>query len=118
MAMIAQLTAIDPKGDKDLAAAQAILKGWDRKADVHNRGTALVALMSQPILFARTSGEPELDPLDTLKAAITTLKTHFGRLDPEWGQVNRIRRGKVDMPIDGMADTYRSVWGARRRTAP
>jgi penicillin amidase/acyl-homoserine-lactone acylase len=109
--MIGKLTAIDPKGDKDLAAAQAILKGWDRKADIHNRGTALVALMSQPILFARTSGEPELDPRDTLKAAITTLKTHFGRLDPEWGQVNRIRRGKVDMPIDGMADTYRSVWG-------
>jgi penicillin amidase/acyl-homoserine-lactone acylase len=109
--MIGKLTAIDPKGDKDLVAAQAILKGWDRKADIHNRGTALVALMSQPILFARTSGEPELDPRDTLKAAITTLKTHFGRLDPEWGQVNRIRRGKVDMPIDGMADTYRSVWG-------
>lgn len=114
-AMIAKLTAIDPKDDKDLAAAQAILKGWDRKADIHNRGTALVALMSQPILFARTSGEPELDPRDTLKTAITTLKTHFGRLDPEWGQVNRIRRGKVDMPVDGMADTYRSVWGQPRK---
>ncbi|WP_419320666.1 acylase [Caulobacter sp. ErkDOM-E] len=109
--MIAKVTAVDPKGDKDLAAAQAILKGWDRRTDAKNRGAALAALMSQPILFARTSGEPEPAPMDTLKAAITTLKTHFGRLDPEWGQVNRIRRGKVDLPIDGAADTYRSVWG-------
>ncbi|MFC4441003.1 acylase [Caulobacter henricii] len=111
VAMIARVTAVDPKGDKDLAAAQAILKGWDRKTDVKNRGAALAALMSQPILFARTSGEAEPDPMDTLKTAITTLKTHFGRLDPEWGEVNRIRRGKVDMAIDGAADTYRSVWG-------
>lgn len=110
-AMIAKVTAVDPKGDKDLAAAQAILKGWDRKTDLRNRGAALAALMSQPILFARTSGEAEPDPMDTLKTAITTLKTHFGRLDPEWGEVNRIRRGKVDMAIDGAADTYRSVWG-------
>lgn len=111
VAMIARVTAVDPKGDKDLAAAQAILKGWDRRTDVRNRGAALAALMSQPILFARTSGEAEPDPMDTLKSAITTLKTHFGRLDPEWGEVNRIRRGKVDMAIDGAADTYRSVWG-------
>jgi len=110
-AMIAEVTAVKAGGDKDLADAQAILKAWDRQTNIHNRGAALAALMSQPILFARTSGAPEPKPIDTLKAAITTLKTHFGRLDPEWGQVNRIRRGKVDLPIDGAADTYRSVWG-------
>jgi len=113
--MIAKVTSVDPKGDKDLADAQAILKAWDRRTNIHNRGTALAALMSQPILFAQTSGEPEPDPMDTLKAAIKTLKTHFGQLDPEWGQVNRIRRGKVDLPIDGAADTYRSVWGAPQK---
>jgi acyl-homoserine-lactone acylase len=30
VAMIKALTAIDPKGDADLKAAQAILRGWDR----------------------------------------------------------------------------------------
>jgi penicillin amidase/acyl-homoserine-lactone acylase len=50
-------------------------------------------------------------PIDTLHAAITTLKTHFGRLDPEWGVVNRIRRGAVDLPIDGGPDVYRAVYG-------
>ena len=39
------------------------------------------------------------------------LKTHFGRIDPEWGKVNRIRRGDLDLPIDGGPDVYRAVYG-------
>nr|WP_295109532.1 acylase [uncultured Caulobacter sp.] len=111
MQMVREVTAIDPKGDADLAKAQQILRAWDKRADVHNRGAALAALMTQPILFARNNGDPAPAPVDSLRAAITQLKTHFGRLDPEWGQVNRIRRGTVNLAIDGAADTYRSVWG-------
>jgi penicillin amidase/acyl-homoserine-lactone acylase len=114
-AMIKALTAIDPGTDADLKAAQAILRGWDRRTDVHNRAAALASLTIQPILVAQNNGDPVPAPLDTLKAAIKTLKQGFGRLDPEWGQVNRIRRGKVDLPIDGAADTYRSVWGVPQK---
>jgi len=42
------------------------------------------------------------------------LKAHFGRLDPEWGQVNRFRRGKIDVPIDGGPDVYRAVYGVQQ----
>lgn len=111
MEMVREVIAIDPRGDADLAKAQEILRAWDKKADVHDRGAALAALMTQPILFARSNGDPAPTPLASLQAAIKQLKTHFGRLDPEWGQVNRIRRGTVNLPIDGAADTYRSVWG-------
>ena len=111
VAMVRQVTAIDPGGDADLKAAQAILRGWDRRTDVHNRAAALASLMIQPILVAQMNGDPVPTPLDSLKAAIVTLKQGFGRLDPEWGQVNHIRHGKVDLPIDGAADTYRAVWG-------
>jgi penicillin amidase/acyl-homoserine-lactone acylase len=115
VAMVREVTAIDPGDDADLKAAQTILRGWDRRTDVHNRGAALASLMAQPILVAQNNGAPVPAPLDTLKAAIKTLKTNFGRLDPEWGQVNRIRRGKVDLPIDGAADTYRAVWGVPQK---
>jgi penicillin amidase/acyl-homoserine-lactone acylase len=111
MAMVREVLAVDPKGDADLAEAQRLLRAWDKKADRANRGAALAALMSQPILFAHSNGDPAPPPIDSLRAAMKTLKTHFGRLDPEWGEVNRIRRGKVDLPIDGAADTFRSVWG-------
>ena len=55
---------------------------------------------------------PDVRP--ALVAAIHTLKTHFGRIDPTWGQVNRIVRGRVDLPIDGGPDTFRAVYGERR----
>ena len=49
--------------------------------------------------------------IDSLHKAITTLKTHFGRLDPEWGRVNRIVRGNLNLAIDGGPDIYRAVYG-------
>jgi penicillin amidase/acyl-homoserine-lactone acylase len=49
-----------------------------------------------------------------LREAMQTLKTHFGRLDPEWGAVNRLRRGKVDLAIDGGPDIYRAVYGLQQ----
>ena len=42
---------------------------------------------------------------------ITELKAHFGRLDPRWGEVNRLRRGTVDLPVDGGPDTFRAIYG-------
>jgi len=109
--IVQDLIAVDPKGDADLKAAQDVLRRWDRGMDMHNRSAALVSLTTEAILASDYSGKPAPTPMETLKAAITTLKTHFGRLDPEWGEVNRIRRGKLNLAIDGGADTYRSVWG-------
>ncbi len=114
-AIVQRLISLDPAGDADLTAAQKVLKAWDRRMDVHNRSAALVSLVTLPILAADTdSSSPPEDSAALkvrLKAAATTLKDHFGRLDPEWGQLNRMRRGKLDLAIDGGADTYRSVWG-------
>jgi penicillin amidase/acyl-homoserine-lactone acylase len=109
--MIAAVTAVDPGGDADLRAAQGILRGWNRSTDVHSRGAALAVLMGEPVVVAEIQHTSVPKPIDTLHAAITTLKTHFGRLDPEWGVVNRIRRGAVDLPIDGGPDVYRAVYG-------
>ena len=109
--MIDSLAATDPKGDADLARALAILKGWDHRTDRANRATALALLTVVPVLTARAEHRPEPAPLNALRAAMKTLTTHFGRLDPEWGQLNRIRRGTVDLAIDGGPDTYRAVYG-------
>ena len=108
--VIRGLTALDPHGDAILAEAQDVLRKWDRRMDVLNRSAALVALTTAPMTMAEMTHAPPPDSLTSLKAAAAELKRHFGRLDPEWGQLNRIRRGAVDLPIDGGPDTYRSVW--------
>ena len=94
------------RADADLAAAQALLKGWDRRTNVDSRAAPLAVLTV--LRHPAVAGKP---PLEVLKAVMAELKARFGRIDPTWGEVNRIRRGKVDLPIDGGPDIFRAVYG-------
>ena len=110
---IAEVVQVDPGSDHDLSAAQALLKGWDRRTNVGSRAAALAVLMSTEA--AHSDSHPDVLPIDALRHAIATLKTHFGRIDPEWGQLNRFRRGTLDLPIDGGPDIYRAVYGVAQQ---
>jgi penicillin amidase/acyl-homoserine-lactone acylase len=107
--MIAEVGQVDPGSDADLRAAQALLKSWDRRTNVASRAAALAVLMGTEA--HHSDDHPDVPPIVALRHAIANLKAHFGRIDPQWGQVNRIRRGKLDLPIDGGPDTYRAVYG-------
>lgn len=111
---VALVLALDPKDDGDVRAAQALLRGWDLRADVHNRAAALGVLTALPVADALEHHRPP-DVRAALAKATATLKQHFGRIDPEWGQVNRIVRGKVNLAIDGGPDTFRAVYGAPQK---
>jgi penicillin amidase/acyl-homoserine-lactone acylase len=112
--MIGEILATNPGDDTDLKQAQRILKGWNRKTDIHNRGTALAVLMGVRATPEEPGAPWKEKPVAALKDAIAILKSQFGRLDPEWGQVNRFRRGKLDVPIDGGPDIYRAVYGTQQ----
>lgn len=109
--IIRELADVDPKDDRDLRAALSLLRGWDRRTDRGSRAAALAVLTALPVVDGREGGGPKVAPIDALQAAIKTLKDNFGRIDPTWGEVNRIRRGDVDMAIDGGPDTLRAVYG-------
>lgn len=112
--VFAEMLAIDPGVDADLRHAHDILQRWDRRTDVANRGAALAILTIEPIIRARLEGKAPRRPIDALRDAMLTLKTHFGRIDPEWGQVNRLRRGTLNLAIDGGPDIFRGVYGERQ----
>jgi acyl-homoserine-lactone acylase len=108
------------RDDDDLQQAQEILKRWDHRTNVANRNAALAILMAEPLLRNRivVKGEPQPPTQNQIVASLhdaaQTLKTHFGRLDPEWGEVNRLRRGKLNLAIDGGPDIYRAVYGLKQ----
>ena len=77
------------------------------------RGAALAILTAEPVISARIRGEVSPDPVEKLRQAMTRLKTHFGRLDPEWGEVNRFRRGVLDLAVDGGPDILRAIYASR-----
>ncbi|MEQ9517973.1 MAG: acylase [Parvibaculum sp.] len=110
-AMIAEILEMDAGNDADLAAAQVILRDWDLETSYESRGAALGVLMGEPVVRARLGGKEPPAAIVTLRKAIETLNTHFGRLDPTWGEVNRIRRGSIDLPIQGGPDILRAVYG-------
>ena len=53
------------------------------------------------------------DLLAALAETAAELKAEFGRIDPEWGQVNRIIRGDVSVPLDGAPDVLRAIYADR-----
>jgi acyl-homoserine-lactone acylase len=110
---IAEVVKVDPESDSDLKSAQALLKSWDRRTNIGSRAAALAVLMRTEA--AHSDSHPDVPPIDALRHAINTLKSHFGRIDPEWGQVNRMRRGQLELPIDGGPDIYRAVYGVAQK---
>jgi acyl-homoserine-lactone acylase len=52
------------------------------------------------------------DPKGALKDAVDTFKERFGRIDPPLLDIQRLRHGQVDLPMDGGHDTLRatSIW--------
>jgi acyl-homoserine-lactone acylase len=109
--IVALVLALDPRGDRDIAAAQSLLRDWDRRMDVNSRAAALAIAVAAPIAQAWEDKRGPPDTRAALAKAIAGLRRRFGRIDPAWGEVNRIIRGKLDLPIDGGPDTYRAVYG-------
>ena len=108
--LVSRLVARDLSKEPDAAAllaAQAVLRGWDLGAGAGDRAAALAVLTGLPVVGRRLVGEPPADELEALRGAIATLQRHYGRLDPQWGEVSRFRRGAVDAPTDGGPDVLR-----------
>jgi len=110
-AIVGEALAIDPGQDADLKAAQTLLRNWDRRANQESRGAALAILTAWAVETDPHDGGPRPTVPVALNQTIKALKTHFGRIDPTWGEVNRLRRGGVDLPVDGGPDTLRAIYG-------
>lgn len=109
--LIPLLLALDVKGDPLLEKGKAVLRAYqsDMTAEAGNRGTALATMTGLPIVLPTFYGKPMGDPLTHFRAACESLQRNFGRLDPEWREVNRFRRGKYDIGTGGGQDILRAV---------
>jgi penicillin amidase/acyl-homoserine-lactone acylase len=111
--LVREITAMDLTYDPQLEAAQALLLSWDMRTDQHNKAAALGVLLALKCIKMNADGDPWLmDPEEALKATAEDLTKHYGRLDVPWGDISRMRRGKVDVPIDGGPDILRAVYSA------
>jgi acyl-homoserine-lactone acylase len=108
--LVERLLAENFSGDPLLREAQALLAEWDWQADVENRTAALALLTAYPVLREEHDGNAAPDPVAAFSRAARDLMRHYGRLDVPWGEINRLHRGAVDMPLGGGPDALRAVY--------
>jgi acyl-homoserine-lactone acylase len=116
--LIAAVKATHPTGDT--AAALALLEKWDNTAAPASRGGTLFETWwqqysrglpdsmryTQPWSAAAPTSTPRglKDPARAAAAfgwAVTETARRFGSWDVAWGDVHRVRRGNVDVPVGG-----------------
>ncbi|MBY0520125.1 MAG: penicillin acylase family protein [Sphingomonas sp.] len=104
-----EIQAVDPKGDKTIADAKAVMLQWDWNYDGRGRADAMAAILLRVGNRIHYPRKPWPVARDELKKAADYLIKHFGKLDPPLGTVLRLRQGKVDLPLDGGPDVLRAT---------
>lgn len=111
------LAGYSPKGETERRGLD-ILRRWDARAEADSRDAALPVLTMRPISAARELGRGE-DPGGpaAFSAAVLFLQRHYGRLDVPLGEVQRLRRGRLDLPLAGGPDALNAVYGRLEKGA-
>jgi acyl-homoserine-lactone acylase len=121
------VAARDRLADDDELAGLDVLAAWDLTAAVDSVGTALLVSTVAELFeddrvafdparlgdVAVADDIPDDVLLDAYRAAVAWLADAHGRIDVPWGEVNRLRRGEVDLPLSGAPDILRAVYGER-----
>lgn len=102
--------AEDWSADPALAKAATHLAEWSYATDMDDRHAALGVLTTIHDVTERLTGIPAPTPSEAFRQAVTYLDTHYGRIDPEWGEVNRLIRGDANLPISGAPDVLRAIY--------
>lgn len=107
---IQAVLAHDWSDEHDLADAVAHLHAWDYRLDIDNRHAALGALTVLRHVTGQFTGDYGPEPPQAFREAVTLLTNVYGRIDPEWGEVNRLVRGDVNIPVSGGPDILRAIY--------
>lgn len=111
---VSEVKANDPATQEALA----LWRQWDRRTNQENTSTALVVLTLRPGSNDDQRSLNEDDTEELLKEmnwVAGLLKQTHGKIDPTWGEVNRMIRGSVNLPLDGAPDVLRAVYQTFKR---
>src|SRR5688572_14689285 len=126
--LIAAVKATNPTGD--ISNAIALLERWDNTASPESRGSSLFEIwwfhysgirpdnnvllpdvrrfstvwsVSDPYNTPRGLAD-NARAVESFKWAVDEIKRRYGSIDVTWGDVHRVRRGEVDVPVGGCAN--------------
>ena len=97
--------------DADVQAALDVIRAWDMRATPDSTSTGLIVWTLQSLGFPRPD---EIEPVALAQAFVNTLDTFkraHGRVDVPWSEVNRLRRGNLDLGLGGGPDLLHAING-------
>ena len=112
---IQKVLAFDWSSEPDMADAVAHLAAWDYALTIENTHAALGTLTVLRHVTGEFTGDYGPSPDEAFRDAVALLTANYGRIDPTWGEVNRLVRGTVDVPISGGPDVLRAIYPAEIR---
>jgi acyl-homoserine-lactone acylase len=104
-----QLLAAKVGDDAELVRAQRLLSSWDWTSDNAGAADALAERVIRAAATLHWKREALPDPRAALKESVDDLVDRFGRIDPKLADIQRLRRGGVDLPMIGGTDTLRAT---------
>lgn len=108
--VIEQLLAGPEPEDDLMKEVYEVIAAWDRHTNIENTHAALPVMAMHRRWLSHTR-LPNLDDIrGTLREVAEELLEHHGTLTPAWGDVNRLRRGEVDLPVAGGPDVLRALY--------
>lgn len=98
-----------PTGDPE-REAQEILRGWNRTTDEKEAGATIAILTWRGVNPDKAGGgATPTDAVTSFKETVAWLVAHFGSVHVPWGEVHRLRRGPLDLPLGGGPDVLNGV---------
>jgi len=106
------VAALSPENALEAEAIQ-LIRDWDLHTDRQNRRAALgVCILLEEWQAERKSAPPPA-PRIALNTCADSIKDVSGRLDPEWGAVQKHGRDGRMWPVSGGPDTLRAMYAER-----
>ena len=94
----------------DLLKGIRLLKTWDLGNQKENTAAAL-AMLTFKLKFNINEYKYNYNEIfKQFKASISFLNKHYGKIDIPLGKFQRLRRGEVDLPLDGAPDVLRAIY--------
>jgi len=111
IAKLKKIQALDVSDAPDLAAAVVHLKKWRYSTDQHDQHAALAVLALRQLYRSDMPDDESPELLRAaLRSAVDFLETNHGTISVAWGEVNRLIRGDVNLPLDGGPDNLRAIY--------
>lgn len=118
--LVARLAADESLSGELERKGRELLASWNLGSEMSNRATAL-PILTFGQLYIKHEGfsisrltsipVPYEELVAAYREALALLLSNFGRIDPEWAQVNRLVHGAINLPLDGAPDVIRAVYG-------